>query len=174
MNLRKNIISALLIAIGYIMHQVMPGTIGGMKFDFMLPFIFVALLLDNTFKGSLLIAMLGGAITALTTTFPFGQIPNIIDKLITCMVIYLMLKATAKLKGKNIAIGIITFSGTIISGSTFLYSALLLAGLPAPFPVLFTGIVLPTAVTNIFVTFIVFKAVKTALKMSGSGYLEEN
>jgi hypothetical protein len=171
MNLRKNITTALLIAIGYIMHQVMPGTIGGMKFDFMLPFIFVALLLDSSFKGTILTALLGGAITALTTSFPGGQIPNIVDKLVTSIVVYLMIKAAGKLKGKSITIGIMTFIGTMVSGTVFLYTALLLAGLPAPFMVLFTGIVIPTAITNIFVTLLVYNAAKVASKATGNNFV---
>ncbi|MDF2891357.1 MAG: trpP, partial [Clostridia bacterium] len=67
MNLRKNILTALLIAMGYILHQVVPGTIGSMKLDIMLSFIFVALFINRDFKSVILTALLGGAITALTT-----------------------------------------------------------------------------------------------------------
>ena len=110
--------------------------------------------------------LLGGIITALTTTFPGGQLPNIIDKLVTCMVVFAMVKIAEKIKLNKIAVGIIAFVGTVVSGSVFLYSALLIVGLPAPFSALFIGIVLPTAVTNIFVTVAVFGAVSMALKMS--------
>jgi hypothetical protein len=171
MNLRKNIFTALLIAMGYIMHQVIPGTIGNMKFDIMLSFIFVALFISNDFKSVILTAMLGGGITALTTTFPGGQIPNIIDKLVTCLVIYVLLKLLEGVKNKQVSAGIVAFVGTIVSGSVFLYSALLLVGLPAPLLVLFLGIVLPTAFANIFVTLIVYNAVKTALKATGVKYI---
>jgi hypothetical protein len=171
MNLRKNIFTALLIAMGYIMHQVIPGTIGNMKFDIMLSFIFVALFISNDFKSVILTAMLGGGITALTTTFPGGQIPNIVDKLVTCLVIYVLLKLLEGVKNKQVSAGIVAFVGTIVSGSVFLYSALLLVGLPAPLLVLFLGIVLPTAFANIFVTIIVYNAVKTALKATGVKYI---
>jgi hypothetical protein len=171
MNLRKNIFTALLIAMGYIMHQVIPGTIGNMKFDIMLSFIFVALSISNDFKSVILTAMLGGGITALTTTFPGGQIPNIVDKLVTCLVIYVLLKLLEGVKNKQVSAGIVAFVGTIVSGSVFLYSALLLVGLPAPLLVLFLGIVLPTAFANIFVTLIVYNAVKTALKATGVKYI---
>jgi len=167
MNLRKNITVSLLLAIGYIMHQVVPGTIGSMKFDLMLSFIFVALLISRDFKSAILTALLGGFITALTTTFPGGQAANIVDKLVTSIAVYLMIRVSDKIKFKQISIGVIAFVGTIISGSTFLYTALLMVGLPAPFPVLFTGIVLPTAVTNIFVTLVVYNAVNLALKATG-------
>lgn len=172
MNLRKNITIALLLAIGYIMHQIVPGTIGNMKFDLMLSFIFVALFISRDFKSAILTALLGGFITALTTTFPGGQIPNIIDKLVTCVSVYVMMKLTENLKFKQAANGVIAFVGTIISGTTFLYSALLLAGLPAPFMVLFLGIVLPTAVTNIFVTLVVYNTVNVAIKATGVKFVE--
>ena len=171
MNLRKNILTALLIAMGYILHQVIPGTIGSMKLDIMLSFIFVALLINRDFKSMILTALLGGAITALTTTFPGGQIPNIIDKLITSIAVYLLIKLFEGFKFKQATIGFIAFIGTIVSGSVFLYSALLIVGLPAPFPVLFVGIVLPTAFANIFVTLIAYNAAKTAIKASGVKYI---
>lgn len=171
MNLRKNILTALLIAMGYVLHQVIPGTIGSMKFDIMLSFVFVALLINRDFKNMILTALLSGVITALTTTFPGGQIPNIIDKLITCFVVYLLIKFFDRFKFKQGTVGFVSFVGTIISGSVFLYSALLLVGLPAPFPVLFAGIVLPTAFANIFVTLIAYNAAKTAIKASGVKYI---
>lgn len=172
MNLRKNILIALLLSIGYILHQVVPGTIGSMKFDLMLSFIFVALFINRDFKSTMLTALLGGFITALTTTFPGGQIPNIIDKIVTCISVYVMLKLFENVKFKQVSTGIIAFAGTIISGTTFLYSALLLAGLPAPFSVLFAGIVLPTAVTNIFVTLVVYNTVKLAIKATGAKFVQ--
>lgn len=172
MNLRKNITIALLLAIGFIMHQIVPGTIGNMKFDLMLSFIFVALFISRDFKSTILTALLGGFITALTTTFPGGQIANVVDKLITCLAVYLMMKVFDKLKFKQVSTGIIAFIGTIISGSTFLYTALVLVGLPAPFSVLFAGIVLPTAVTNIFVTLVVYNTVKLAIKATGVQFVQ--
>jgi hypothetical protein len=171
MNIRKNILTALLIAMGYILHQVIPGTIGSMKLDIMLSFIFVALLINRDYKSMILTALLSGAITALTTTFPGGQIPNIIDKLITCFVVYLLIKLFDRFKFKQGTVGFIAFIGTIISGSVFLYSALLLVGLPAPFPILFVGIVLPTSFANIFVTLIAYNAARTAIKASGVKYI---
>jgi hypothetical protein len=119
----------------------------------------------------LLTALLSGAITALTTTFPGGQIPNIIDKLITCFIVYLLIKLLDRFKSKQGTVGFIAFVGTIISGSVFLYSALLLVGLPAPFTILFVGIVLPTAFANIFVTLIAYNAARTAIKASGVKYV---
>ncbi len=172
MNLRKNILIALLIAIGYVLHQVIPGTIGGMKFDLVLSFIFVALFVGRDFKSTILTALLGGFITALSTTFPGGQVANVVDKLVTCIAVYFMMKLFDKLKFKQVSTGIIAFIGTLISGTTFLYTAMVLVGLPAPFPVLFAGIVLPTAVSNIFITLVVYNTVKLAIKATGAKFVE--
>lgn len=166
MNLRKNILSALLIAIGFILHQIVPGVIGGMKFDIMLAMVFIILFINQDFKNALVTALLSGVITAMTTTFPGGQIPNIIDKLVTCIVVYFMIKIARKFAHKNIVIGVVSFVGTIVSGSVFLYSASILVGLPVPFKGLFMGIVLPTSVTNIFITLFMYKIVMFALKIS--------
>jgi len=133
MNMKKNIVTALLIAIGYILHQIVPGAVGSMKFDIMLSMIFVALFINQDFKNTMVTAILGGIITAMTTTFPGGQLPNIIDKIVTCIAVYGMLKATEKLPYSKIRIGVISFIGTVISGTVFLFSALVLAGLPVPF-----------------------------------------
>jgi hypothetical protein len=172
MNLRKNILIALLLAIGYIMHQIVPGTIGSMKFDLMLSFIFVALFITRDFKSAILTGLLGGFITAITTTFPGGQIANIIDKFVTCIVVYLLMLVADKFRFNQISTAIIAFVGTIVSGTAFLGSALILVGLPAPFEALFLGIVLPTAVTNIFVTLIVYNTAKLAIRATGAKYIQ--
>ena len=173
MNLRKNILIALLLAIGYIMHQVVPGTIGSMKFDLMLSFIFVALFISRDFKSSILTALLGGFITALTTTFPGGQAANVIDKLVTCIVVYLLMQLADRFRFNQLSTGIIAFIGTIVSGTVFLGSALIILGqLPAPFIVLFVGIVIPTAITNIFVTLIVYNTVKVAIRATGVKFVQ--
>ncbi len=164
MNLRKNILTALLLAIGFVMHQVVPGVIGSMKFDLMLSFMFVALFINKDFKGTLLTALVTGAITAMTTTFPGGQIANVVDKLATCLVVYVLIKVASRFNLNQLSIGIVAFIGTIVSGTVFLGTALLIFGLPAPFTVLFTGIVLPTALTNIFVTLFVYNAARLAIK----------
>ena len=52
MNFKKNIFTALLLAVGFILHQITPGILGGMKFDFLLIFILISILLNNTFKNA--------------------------------------------------------------------------------------------------------------------------
>ena len=69
-------------------------------------------------------------ITALTTTFPGGQLPNFIDKMVTALIVYLMIKAMASLKNDKLKMAIIGLIGTAISGTVFLGSALFIVGLP--------------------------------------------
>lgn len=163
MKLREQIQTALLIAIGLMMHYSVPGLIGGMKFDFMLAFIFIAILLNPTVKNTVLTAGVGGVLTALTTTFPGGQIPNMVDKIVTCFAIYVLVKLFSKLP-EAISVGAISFIGTIISGSVFLSTALVLVGLPAPFTALFITVVLPAAIGNVFFTTLVHTALKRSIK----------
>lgn len=167
MDLRKNIITALLIAIGVILRYIIPGSIGGMKFDLMLSIIFVCVLINNDIKNVLLTALLGGIITAMTTTFPGGQIPNIIDKFITCFVVYTMVSIIGENKINILSIGIIGLIGTIVSGSIFLVSALYIVGLPVPFEILFMTVVIPTALTNTFLTIFIYNTVKMSMKVVG-------
>lgn len=173
MNLRKNILISLLLAIGFIMHQVIPGAFGSMKFDLMLSFMFVALFINKDFKSTILIALLGGILTAMTTTFPGGQVANIIDKIITSIVVYMLIIITSKIKFKQITVGIITFIGTLVSGTVFLISALFMVGLPAPFPILFISIVVPTSITNVFITVIIYNVVKRALKITNTKFVDQ-
>ncbi|MBS4538794.1 tryptophan transporter [Clostridium sp. D2Q-11] len=172
MDLRKNILTALLLAIGFIMHQVVPGALGSMKFDFMLSFMFVALIINKDFKSTLLTALLGGIITAMTTTFPGGQIANIIDKIVTSLVVYGLIMIYSKAKFNVITIGIISFIGTMVSGTVFLAVALFMVGLPAPFNLLFATIVIPTSITNIFITVVVHNVVIKVVKITRIKFID--
>jgi len=171
MDLRKNILTALLLAIGFIMHQAVPGALGSMKFDFMLSFMFVALFINKDFKSTILTALLGGIITAMTTTFPGGQVANIIDKIITALVVYGLIKILSKARFNAITVGIVSFIGTMVSGTVFLSVALGMVGLPAPFLLLFATIVIPTSITNIFITVLVYKAVITTIKITNMEFI---
>lgn len=167
MNLKGNIQTALLLAIGFIMHYIVPGVFAGMKFDFMLAFVFIAIFLNPSFKNAMLTAGVAGFLAALTTSFPGGQIPNIIDKFATCIVVYLLVTIVNKLDKANIiSYSIISMIGTMVSGVVFLLTALLLVGLPAPLNALIIGVVLPTTVGNIVFTSMVYTAVTRAKKLA--------
>jgi len=167
MKLKNNILTALLLAIGLILHQITPGIFGGMKFDFLLSFIFISILINNSFKNAILTGLLGGLLSAMTTTFPGGQIPNLIDKLITCIVLFIVIKFLSRFNFNNLLVGFISGLGTLVSGTVFLLSALLITGLPMPFILLVKTVVLPTIIVNTILTAFIYQIVKHAMKVSG-------
>lgn len=167
MKLKENIFTTLLLAIGLIMHHITPGFLGGMKFDFLLIFMFISLILNPKFENTILTGILSGILSALTTTFPAGQIPNLIDKLVTSLVLYIIINFLLKFKMNNISIGFVGAFGTLISGMTFLISAAYLTGLPGPIYLLFKGIVIPTIIVNTIGTVFIYNTVKGAIRKSG-------
>lgn len=167
MKLKNNILTALLLTIGFILHQITPGILGGMKFDFLLAFIFISLFINSTFSNTILTALLGGILSAMTTNFPGGQIPNLIDKLVTCLILFIIIKGIQHFKLNSFIVALISGLGTFISGTTFLISALLIIGLPVPLKVLMITVVLPTIVINGLGTAFLYKIVKRTLKISG-------
>jgi len=167
MKLKNNIFTALLLAIGFILHQITPGIFGGMKFDFLLSFIFISLLINDSFKNAILTGLLGGLLSAMTTTFPGGQIPNVVDKLITCIILFVVIKLLRRFKFNTILVAFISGLGTLISGTIFLLSALLIIGLPMSFTALLTTVVLPTILINSVITAFIYQIVKHAMKVSG-------
>ncbi|NMB27796.1 MAG: tryptophan transporter [Tissierellia bacterium] len=167
MKLRNNIFTALLLTIGFVLHQITPGILGGMKFDFLLAFVFISLLLNSNFHNAILTGLLGGLLSAMTTSFPGGQIPNIIDKLFTCLILFVVIKNIPHKKINSFVVALIGGLGTFISGTVFLLSALLITGLPVPMGVLMVSVVLPTILVNGIGTVFVYSIVKRALKMSG-------
>ena len=163
MKTKNMILTALFLAIGFILHSSVPG-IFGMKFDLFLAFMFLSIVIYPTLQNALLAGTVGGMITALTTTFPGGQLPNFIDKIVTAIFVYLLIKALAPVSNYKIKMALIGLIGTAVSGTVFLGSALFIVGLPAPFMVLFTTIVIPTSLTNMVITLIVYKACMVATK----------
>lgn len=166
MNVRKIVMSALLLAAGFVIHQIVPP-FAGVTFDIQLAMLFVILLINPDFKSILTVSSASGIITAITTKFPGGQIPNIIDKLVTGLLMYLLLKAFCKISNKYITAALMGALGTVISGSVFLSSALLLVGLPSPFMTLFLAVVAPTAIANTVITPLLYSLVVFSMKAAG-------
>jgi hypothetical protein len=166
MNLRKLIISSLLLAIGLVLHQVVPPILFGMKPDILLSMMFIAIILNKDYKLTLVVGLAAGILTAATTTFPGGQIPNIIDKLITSNCIFLLFKIVDNRFNHQIQMFIISIIGTLISGGVFLGSALLLVGLPggASFKALMLAVVLPATIVNTIACVVLYNAATISLK----------
>ena len=157
----KTLVSlSLLIGIGAALHFIIPGFFLGMKPDMMLLMMFLAIVLFPEKKNVFIVAMAAGAISAMTTTFPGGQIPNIIDKLVTAFLFYLLFIGFKKFSTSVISVSILTALGTIISGAVFLGSAYYIVSLPGPFVVLFGAVVLPAVLLNTVAIVIIYPIVK--------------
>lgn len=165
-NFKKAIINSLFIGIGLILHQIAPPLLLGMKPDLSLTMMFIIILINDDYRTTLLSGIVCGILTALTTTFPGGQIPNVIDKIVTAHLIYLMLLPLRNRVNNQIKTILVTSIGTIISGAIFLGSAAILAGLPGSFSALFLGIVLPATLVNTIVAPILYNAINLSIKRS--------
>src|SRR5699024_70597 len=99
-----------------------------------LMFLGIALFPDK--KNVLLLGIGTGILAALTTGFPMGQIPNLIDKPISAFVFFALFLALGKKANNLLVIAILSGFTTIVSGILFLGSAYLLFELPAAFVVL--------------------------------------
>lgn len=171
-DVKKLTFSAILLSIGFILHQIAPAGVGGVTFDFMVAVLLVILAINRDFKISIVAGIAAGIITALTTKFPGGQIPNMIDKIVTVSVIYPLIRLGKNLP-QSIYMGLVGFIGTVVSGSIFLSSAAFLAGLPASFQILFLTVVLPTAIGNTFITSLLFKIALSAMEKVNPSYAKE-
>lgn len=168
LKIRKLAINAILIALGAILHQITPP-LGTMQPDMAIAMLFVIVMINKDYKTSLVSAFVIGIFTALTTKFPGGQIPNIIDKLVTIQFIYLFVKLSGS-KLNSIVIQMLIFAaGTLISGTVFVGSAALIVGLPAgvSFKMLFITVVIPATIINIPAGILLRKVVEKAGKVTG-------
>lgn len=110
-------------ALGLVLHLMVPGIFFGVKPDFLLSMMFISLMIVGDVKEAVLIGVAGGIMSALTTGFPGGQIPNFIEKIITSLVVFYVIKAMDK--NFSIAKIILIFAlGTMVSGTLFLSIAL--------------------------------------------------
>ncbi|WP_159150291.1 tryptophan transporter, partial [Clostridium neonatale] len=159
MNTKRMTTNAILIAIGVILHQITPLIGVPMQPDFALAMLFIIMIFNEDYKTTLIAGIVIGIFTALTTKTPGGQIPNILDKLITCNVMYLILVPLRNRICKTKQITLLLSLGTLVSGTTFLVALATFAGLPggASFKVLFMTIVVPTIVLNLIIGLVIYK-----------------
>lgn len=167
MNVKRMILNSILIAIGALLHQITPALGLPMQPDFAIAMLFIIILINKDYKTTLIASIIMGLITAMTTKFPGGQLPNIIDKLITAHVIYFMYKVMGNKISDNIKILSALSFGTIVSGLSFLVSASIIVGLPGNFITLVTLVVLPATLMNILLGTVLYKSIRVALKATG-------
>ena len=154
---KQLVTNSLLLAVGFLLHYVTPAIGLPMQIDIsLITLILIIAFNKNSFNTCIASGVATGIFAGLTTKFPMGLIPNIIDKITTAIAVYLLIKLLdmTALNNKIKAV-IINAIGTLISGVVFLASALLLTGLPAPFFVLFVTVVVPAIVVNTVIGFLV-------------------
>ncbi|VYU43163.1 tryptophan transporter [Clostridium tertium] len=164
LNVKKMILNAILIAIGALLHQITPALGLPMQPDLALAMLFIIILINKDYKTTLISSVIMGVITALTTKFPGGQLPNIIDKLVTAHIIFFAFKVMGQRVSDFVKIILALTVGTVISGLVFLESASIIVGLPGPFMILVSTVVVPAAIMNIILGTILYKAIGVALK----------
>ena len=153
---KQLVTNSLLLAVGFLLHYVTPAIGLPMQIDFsLITLILVINLNKNSFSTCIAGGIATGIFSGLTTKFPMGLIPNIIDKITTAIAVYLLVKLLDKTALHSKVKAVITNAvGTVISGTVFLVSALLLTGLPAPFSLLFVTVVIPATIVNTIAGFL--------------------
>lgn len=163
MNTKNLVVLSLLAGIGVVLHAVMPAFLT-IKPDMMLAMMFLGIVIIPEIKSVMLLSIVTGVLSALTTGFPGGQIPNIIDKPITALVFFGLFLALKKFRNSVVSVAALTAVGTIISGSVFLAAAYFLVGLPGPFTALFAAGVLPAVALNTVTMVILYPIAQSIVK----------
>jgi len=150
MNTKVLVSLALLVGMGAVLHAVIPGVFFGMKPDMMLTTMFLGIVLFPSKRAIGLLGITTGVISGITTSFPGGLLPNMLDKPVAALVFAALFFVLRKYQRSVVVVASLTIIGTLVSGVVFLLSALFLVGLPdsATFSSLFLAVVLPTAVIN--------------------------
>ncbi|GAA0125094.1 MULTISPECIES: tryptophan transporter [Clostridium] len=163
--------NSILLAIGAILHQITPAIGLPMQPDFALTMMIIIIVINkDDYKTILVSAIITGIFTAMTTKFPGGQLPNLIDKLVTAHIVYILTNFICKIRifnrmnNNSFLTTIVLSIGTLISGIIFLLSAEIIIGLPASFKILVLTIVLPTIAINTISGLALYKIINLAFK----------
>ncbi|MFD1850007.1 tryptophan transporter [Oceanobacillus bengalensis] len=172
MNIRVLIMLSLLVGIGTVLHAAIPGlSIMGVKPDLLLSMMFLGIFLFPKTKYVLLLSLTSGIVAALTTTAAGGQIANIMDKPISAFVVLALFLFMKNKVNDNISAPVLTFIGTVISGSVFTGIVALIASLPeGGFIGLLVTAVLPAAAINTVIMVVVYPIVQTIMKRTNLAY----
>ncbi|PXW91453.1 tryptophan transporter TrpP [Streptohalobacillus salinus] len=167
MKTKDLVLLALFMGIGAVLHIIAPPILFGMKPDIMLPMMFLGILLFPKANYVLVLSVATGAISALTTSAPGGQISNLVEKPITAFVFFFLLMIIPKQANKKIIAPILVAIGTIVSGSVFLAMALFVIGqMGGSFLALFVAVVLPATLFNVVFTIILYPIINNILARS--------
>jgi hypothetical protein len=163
MNTKNLVVLSLLAGIGVVLHTVMPAFLT-IKPDMMLAMMFLGIILIPEIKSVLLLSIVTGGLSALTTGFPGGQLPNIIDKPITALVFFGLFLVLRQYRNSIISVAVLTAIGTLVSGSVFLGAAYYIVGLPSSFTALFAAGVLPAIALNTIIMVILYPVALSVVK----------
>ena len=171
-NTKRLVLNAILLAMGLVLHQVTPP-IFTIKPDTTLIMLFTLMVINrDDYKTCLIGGIIAGIFARMTSAFPGGQIPNIIDKFITTNVMFVIMTVLYKVllnklgdKTTDIVVtAVMMVVGTLVSGTVFLTSAQILVGLPGNFTALFIAVVLPAVVINLIVGVLVYKIINVTVQ----------
>jgi len=174
MNTKKMAANAILIAVGAILHLITPSFLG-MQCDFSLAMLFIIIVFNKDYKTTLVCGIIVGIFAAYTSKLGgMAIVPNIVDKLITCNVMYLILLPLRNNISKINQIALLLPLGTLVSGTIFLTVLMMLSGLPGgmSFEALFISVVMPTMVINTILGLAIFKTVEKIATMNGTYVIE--
>ncbi|SFU71810.1 Tryptophan transporter TrpP [Clostridium sp. DSM 8431] len=166
MNTKKMTVNAILIAIGVILHIAAPSIGLPAQPDFAVAMLFIIMLLNRDYKTTIISGIIIGIFTAVTTKTAGGQLPNILDKLITCNVMYLVLLPLRNKVSKNIQAVVILLLGTMISGFSFLSTLAIIYGIEGTITAAIIAVVIPTAAINTVVGLIMYKIIERTIKQT--------
>lgn len=152
MDSKKLTVSSIFLSVGLLLHYVTPALFMGVKPDFLLVMMFLAILFMDNVKQAFVLSLFAGLLAAFTTSFPMGQLPNIIDKLVSGIIVFYLFKFMGKNSKKSNSIFAL---GTLISGFVFLSLAIPMGMGTENFaellPSMFVAVCLPTSVLNTIV-----------------------
>lgn len=167
MNTRVLTVLSLFLAMGAVLHAVVPPILFGMRPDMMLSMMFLGILLFPKIPYVLVLSIATGVISALTTTVPGGQISNIIDKPITAFIFFGLIVLLRSKAYKKAIIPVLVAIGTMISGAVFLFTAISVLGmLEEGFLAMFGAIVVPAAILNALFVLVIYPIVQRIMKRS--------
>ena len=89
-NTRRLTLNAIFLAMGLVLHQITPP-IFTIKPDTTLIMLFTLMVINrDSYKTCLVAGIVAGIFAGMTSAFPGGQIPNVIDKFLTTNIIFLV------------------------------------------------------------------------------------
>ena len=152
MDSKKLTVSSIFLSVGLLLHYITPALFLGVKPDFLLVMMFLGIFFMDNVKEAFVLSLFAGLLAAFTTNFPMGQLPNIIDKLVSGIIVFYLFKLMGKTSRKS---NLIFAIGTFTSGFVFLSLAIPMGMGTENFtnllPSMFLAVCLPTSILNTIV-----------------------